>query len=74
VITRSAEILERLLDDLEEILDHASMYGNRNHPLLVLLGEHVDEARADWTRAKLLGAGDHHPSPRGDQSRPAPGP
>jgi hypothetical protein len=73
-MTRSAEILEHLLDELEEILDSAFLYGNRHHPLLVLLEEHVGEARADWTRAKLLGQDDYKPRLRGEQSRPAPAP
>jgi hypothetical protein len=72
-MTRSAEILERLLDDLEDTLDRTNLFV-RGHPLYVMIREDVETARADWMRAKLIGLHDHNPSPRGDQSRPAPGP
>ena len=72
-MARSVEILERLLDDLEETLDKANLFV-RGHPLYIMIREDVEAARSDWTRAKLLGQADHNPLPRGDESRPAPGP
>jgi hypothetical protein len=72
-VSRPAEILEQLLDELDACLDSPEA-SYVPHPLFDLVAAVVDSYRGEWQRAKLLGQANDNPSPRGALSRPAPGP